>query len=212
MSQPRRPAGIPTGGQFAPTNRPEASGIELVDDDPRVLPAGYEDLVADDGDRVNGRIMAFAEDPDGDGRDRWTVRFANGEERTDFADEFELATDEDGEPISRPRSDDEIVAARRAHTLRSLALDEVFDGACSVEDVVDDARRYLFVERNVFSDGAFWATFDTPAATSAYHLDQECPEYWDAAYLLDLDTGERFQPVAGMRWQPDPLHDKEEQP
>ena len=34
MTQPRRPAGIPTGGQFAPTNRPEAIGIELVDDDP----------------------------------------------------------------------------------------------------------------------------------------------------------------------------------
>ena len=33
MTQARKPAGIPTGGQFAPTNRPEASGIELVDDD-----------------------------------------------------------------------------------------------------------------------------------------------------------------------------------
>ena len=33
MTQPRRPAGIPTGGQFAPTNRPEATGVELVDDD-----------------------------------------------------------------------------------------------------------------------------------------------------------------------------------
>ena len=38
MTQARKPAGIPTGGQFAPTNRPEATGIELVDDDlgPRV--------------------------------------------------------------------------------------------------------------------------------------------------------------------------------
>ncbi len=34
MTQARRPAGTPVGGQFAPTNRPEASGIELVDDDP----------------------------------------------------------------------------------------------------------------------------------------------------------------------------------
>ena len=32
MTQPRRPAGTPTGGQFASTNRPEASGVELVDD------------------------------------------------------------------------------------------------------------------------------------------------------------------------------------
>ena len=32
MPQPRRPAGTPTGGQFAPTNRPEATGVELVDD------------------------------------------------------------------------------------------------------------------------------------------------------------------------------------
>ena len=31
--QARRPAGTPTGGQFAPTNRPEASGVDLVDDD-----------------------------------------------------------------------------------------------------------------------------------------------------------------------------------
>ena len=31
--QPRRPAGTPVGGQFAPTNRLEAVGLELVDDD-----------------------------------------------------------------------------------------------------------------------------------------------------------------------------------
>lgn len=33
MTQARRPAGTPVGGQFAPTNRPAASGVELVDDD-----------------------------------------------------------------------------------------------------------------------------------------------------------------------------------
>jgi hypothetical protein len=33
MAQSRVPAGIPTGGQFAPTNRPEATGVELVDDE-----------------------------------------------------------------------------------------------------------------------------------------------------------------------------------
>ena len=33
MTQARRPAGTPVGGQFAPTSRPEASGVELVDDD-----------------------------------------------------------------------------------------------------------------------------------------------------------------------------------
>ena len=33
MTQARRPAGTPTGGQFAPTNRPEATGIELSDAD-----------------------------------------------------------------------------------------------------------------------------------------------------------------------------------
>ena len=33
MTQARRPAGVPTGGQFAPMNRPPASGIDLVDDD-----------------------------------------------------------------------------------------------------------------------------------------------------------------------------------
>ena len=33
MTQPRRPAGTPAGGQFAPVNHPEASGIELSDDD-----------------------------------------------------------------------------------------------------------------------------------------------------------------------------------
>lgn len=33
-AQPRRPAGTPTGGQFASTNRPEARGIHLVEDDP----------------------------------------------------------------------------------------------------------------------------------------------------------------------------------
>ncbi len=32
-NQARKPAGIPAGGQFAATNRPEATGIELVDDE-----------------------------------------------------------------------------------------------------------------------------------------------------------------------------------
>lgn len=31
MTQPRRPVGTPTGGQFAPANRPEAHGVELDD-------------------------------------------------------------------------------------------------------------------------------------------------------------------------------------
>ncbi|MHB1973758.1 MAG: DUF2958 domain-containing protein [Acidimicrobiales bacterium] len=33
MTQARRPAGTPTGGQFAPINRPAATGVELTDDD-----------------------------------------------------------------------------------------------------------------------------------------------------------------------------------
>ncbi|MHB1973761.1 MAG: hypothetical protein ACYCR4_05665 [Acidimicrobiales bacterium] len=31
--QPRRPAGVPTGGQFAPTFRPRSVGLDLLDDD-----------------------------------------------------------------------------------------------------------------------------------------------------------------------------------
>ncbi|MHB1973757.1 MAG: DUF7007 domain-containing protein [Acidimicrobiales bacterium] len=34
MTQARRPAGIPTGGQFAPINRPAAVGLDLRDDGP----------------------------------------------------------------------------------------------------------------------------------------------------------------------------------
>ena len=41
--QPRRPAGIPTGGQFAPTDRPEAVGIALVDDDGPCSPLDTDD-------------------------------------------------------------------------------------------------------------------------------------------------------------------------
>lgn len=33
-AQPRRPAGVPAGGQFAPTSRPAPSGIRLVEDEP----------------------------------------------------------------------------------------------------------------------------------------------------------------------------------
>ena len=41
--QPREAAGIPTGGRFAPTRRPEAVGVELVDDE--AWPAiDYEEL------------------------------------------------------------------------------------------------------------------------------------------------------------------------
>ena len=43
MTQSRRPAGTPVGGQFAPTSRPEASGIELVEEaDTCRAPAKFE--------------------------------------------------------------------------------------------------------------------------------------------------------------------------
>lgn len=210
MTQARRPAGTPVGGQFAPTHRPEATGVALVDDEPQALPDAFEDLVVAGGPlRGDGRIMEVLEGPDGDGRDVWSVRFLNGEEVADFADTFELLVDESGEPVSRPRAEEEIVAARRASTLRRLAEDEAFDPSCSLEDAVDDVRRFLFVERSVHSGGASWATFDSPEDAASYHLGQECPEYWDAAYLLDLDTGERLSPVATVTWQPDLPSDKE---
>lgn len=44
-AQPRRPAGTPVGGQFAPTNRPEATGVELVDDEPEVIAPRVEATV-----------------------------------------------------------------------------------------------------------------------------------------------------------------------
>lgn len=209
MTQSRRPAGTPVGGQFAPTHRPEATGIELVDDEARALPDSREDLLVADTDRGEGRITEVLDDPDGDGRDVWTVRFLNGEEVTDFADEFELAVDEDGGPVSKPRTESELTVARRAHTLRSLAKDEAFDAGCTIDDVVDDPGRFLFVERSVLG-GAFWTTFDDPANAAAYSTDRESPEYWDPAYLLDLDTGERFSPVLAMQWQPDQPNDKEQ--
>ena len=70
MTQARRPAGIPVGGQFAPTNRPEATGAGLTDDevseDP---PAHLSDLERDD--RVAAmrseidRAMAELSSPEG---------------------------------------------------------------------------------------------------------------------------------------------------
>ena len=55
MIQPRRPAGAPTGGQFAPTNRPEATGVELVDDDL------VEDATPSSKSTDEQRIAALAE-------------------------------------------------------------------------------------------------------------------------------------------------------
>ena len=62
-SQPRVPAGVPTGGQFALTHRPEASGVELVDDerDPvRQALSDIERLGADNAERytVMARVAA----------------------------------------------------------------------------------------------------------------------------------------------------------
>ena len=42
MTQARRPAGTPVGGQFAPVSRPEASGVELTDDVPHETPVDIE--------------------------------------------------------------------------------------------------------------------------------------------------------------------------
>jgi carbonic anhydrase/acetyltransferase-like protein (isoleucine patch superfamily) len=52
----RRPAGTPTGGQFAPTSRPEAENIELVDDE--VLDE-LTDVVPVEPDERAGRIVAL---------------------------------------------------------------------------------------------------------------------------------------------------------
>ena len=51
MPQARRPAGTPTGGQFAPMNRPEATGIELNDDDlvEAVVPAEHSTVMPAQG-------------------------------------------------------------------------------------------------------------------------------------------------------------------
>jgi hypothetical protein len=49
--QSRRPAGTPVGGQFAPSWHPEASGIELVDDD-------FFELTEPDDDPVTGLAPA----------------------------------------------------------------------------------------------------------------------------------------------------------
>lgn len=46
-AQSRVPAGVPTGGQFAPTHRPEASGVQLVDDDLAGAPQTSTPLDAD---------------------------------------------------------------------------------------------------------------------------------------------------------------------
>ena len=46
MAQSRRPAGIPTGGQFSPTNRPDATGIELSEDSQPGLSAPIVSLPA----------------------------------------------------------------------------------------------------------------------------------------------------------------------
>ncbi|MDA8316479.1 MAG: hypothetical protein M0010_15110 [Actinomycetota bacterium] len=211
MTQARRPAGTPVGGQFAPIHRPASAGVELNDDEMSPLLDGFEGLVVAGGPlRGDGRIIEVLENPDGDGRDRWSVRFLNGEEVIAFADDFELLVDESGDPVSRSRAEEEIVAARRANTMRRLAEDEAFDTSCSIEDAVDDVHRFLLVERSVISGGASWATFDSLEEAASYHVGQECPEYWDAAYLLDLDTGERFSPVAAMAWQPGQPNDKEQ--
>ena len=217
MIQARRPAGTPAGGQFAQTHRQEAVGVELVDDAaPAAVPDGHgvrwqEGLVVVDKDRGDGRIMAVVEDPNGSGRDVWRVRFSNGEERTGFADDLELAVEEDGAPVSRPRTEKEFTTARRAHSLRSLAEREIFDAGCSFDDVLDDPRRFLFIEHSTVSGGACWSTFDAPGDAASYSTDQECPEYWSPAYLVDLDTGERFSPAIAIRWQPDQPNDKEQQ-
>jgi hypothetical protein len=61
MTQSRRPAGTPVGGQFAPTNRPDASGIELVDDadrTPGAAPAHLSDL------ERNDRVAALRDEID----------------------------------------------------------------------------------------------------------------------------------------------------
>ena len=56
-SQPRRPAGTPVGGQFAPTNRPEANGIELVDEDGAVSYDSYSDAEVAAG--IEERLVAL---------------------------------------------------------------------------------------------------------------------------------------------------------
>jgi len=63
----RRPAGTPTGGQFAPTNRPGANGLGLVDDEPVPDEAACCEVDAEpERDRVyHGEVGVTELTPDG---------------------------------------------------------------------------------------------------------------------------------------------------
>lgn len=54
--QPRRPAGTPIGGQFAPTYRPDAVGLELTDDDFFDFSQDQDDAQATDDLGVNPEL------------------------------------------------------------------------------------------------------------------------------------------------------------
>jgi hypothetical protein len=77
---------------------------------------------------------------------------------------------------------------------------KLLDGI-DVGDLLDGPDRYLLVELQAerYGRDLYLTTHPSPAAAGEYHMGQEYAEDWFPELLVDLDTGERQQPL-GITW------------
>jgi hypothetical protein len=92
---------------------------------------------------------------------------------------------------------------------RAERFDEAAEELCGnppsdAEEVRADPDRYLLIEGNCRgSDPCHWFTGHATLEDAAdYWTRQEYREDWDPIVLVDLDTGRRYDPIVGLRFDP----------
>lgn len=71
---------------------------------------------------------------------------------------------------------------------------------------IGDLLQFLLVERNVGAasdtQSHWFSTHESAQEAGKYNIEQEYAEEWNIEMLVDLDTGERFEPRCGITFEP----------
>lgn len=71
---------------------------------------------------------------------------------------------------------------------------------------IGDLLQFLLVERNVGAasdtQSHWFSTHESTQEVSEYNIGQEYAEEWKIEMLVNLDTGERFEPRYGITFEP----------
>lgn len=78
----------------------------------------------------------------------------------------------------------------------------VIDGETiyNADELPEIPDRFLLVERSRYDASIFVTSWETADHAAEYHDGQEEPDDWPILLLVDLDSGDRFEPTTTTSW------------